>query len=75
MNVLVDIFHDFGVDYIAGTTMDAIGSENAVADYAAQNANLAEEEARLVAKIAQGIAKGILWRRAEFGENIYGLTD
>ena len=26
MNVLVDIFHDFGVNYIAGTTMDAIGS-------------------------------------------------
>ena len=75
MNVLVDIFHDFGVDYIAGTGMDAIGSENEVAEYAAQNANFTEDEARLVAKIAQGIAKGILWRRAEFGENIYGLTD
>lgn len=73
MNVLVDIFHDFGVDYIAGTGMDAIGSENEVAEYAAQNANFTEDEARLVAKIARGIAKGILWRNKEFNENIYEL--
>lgn len=71
MNVLVDIFHDFGVDCIAGTTMDTIGASIEVADYAAQHANLTRDEAQLVAKIAQGIAKGILWRRAEFGENIY----
>lgn len=73
MNVLVDIFHDFGVDYIAGTTMDAIGSENAVGEYAAHFADFTEDEAWLVAKIAQGIAKGILWRNKELNENIYEL--
>lgn len=68
-NVLVDIFHDFGAGFIARN--EWCEARSLVVDYVMHHAGATREEAEEIFAIAKGIADGLMWRRAEFDENIY----
>ena len=68
-NILVDIFHDFGVGFIARNEWSE--ARSLVVDYAMHHAGATREEAEEIFVTAKGIADGIMWRSVEFNENIY----